>query len=188
MFEFPVADQAQATLLMNPEQTVVTLFGECEAKTMQELVQLIHELNTLPVEEQPAEFKIVLNSIGGDLHAALPLYEAIKGSSIPVWIHATGKCYSAATILICAAQKRTAGVVTRFMIHDLAYGFDLLSRKKAKEAHDEMGEYSQMLRTIYLIACHVEPDFLNEIFDSGEDYYFWADEALTKFGLIQAIV
>jgi ATP-dependent protease ClpP protease subunit len=86
MFEFPVADQAQATLLMNPEQTVVTLFGECEAKTMQELVQLIHELNALPVEEQPTEFKIVLNSVGGDLYAALPLYEAIKGSLIPVWV------------------------------------------------------------------------------------------------------
>ena len=47
--EFPVAEQASATLLLNPEQTVATLFGECEAKTMQELVQLIHELNALPV-------------------------------------------------------------------------------------------------------------------------------------------
>lgn len=188
MFEFPTAEQASATLLLNPEQTVATLFGECEAKTMQELVQLIHELNALPEEERPTEFKLVLSSVGGDLYAALPLYEAIRSSAIPVWVHATGKCYSAATLLICGAQKRTAGVVTRFMIHDLAYGFDLLSRKKAKEAHDEMGEYSKLLKSIYLTACHVDPEFLNDIFDSGEDYYFWADEAFEKFGLIQAIV
>ena len=43
-------------------------------------------------------------------------------------------------------------------------------------------------KSIYLTACHVDPELLNDIFDSGEDYYFWADEALEKFGLIQAIV
>ena len=188
MFEFPAVEQASATLLLNPEQTVATLFGECETKTMQELVQLLHELNALPEEERPAEFKLVLSSVGGDLYAALPLYEAIRSSAIPVWVHATGKCYSAATLLVCGAQKRTSGVVTRFMIHNLAYGFDLLSLKKAKEAHDEMVEYSKLLKNIYLTTCHVEPAVLEQIFESGEDYYFWADEALDKFGLIQAIV
>ena len=181
-------DKELATLLLSPSGDVATLFGLCESNTMQELVQLIHELNALPVEEQPAEFKLVLNSAGGDLDATLPLFEAIRSSTVPVWVHATGKCFSAATLLLCAAQKSTAGVATRFMIHNLAYGFDLIPLKKAAALHEDMLEYSNLLKELYLVHMTVEKEVLSEIFESGSDYYFWAEEALNKFGLIQAIV
>ena len=186
MFELPVIEEP-CTLLISEDEVLWTLFGVIREKEMLELVHLLHALNLLPVKERPKQIKFVLNSGGGDLHSALPLYDAICTSKIPVWIHATGICCSAATLLLCAAKKRTASATTRFMLHDISYGFEMISRQDAKAMHRSMDEYSALMKEIYAAKTKLSLEGITELFDSGKDTYFWAAAAKDVYGLIEEV-
>lgn len=186
MFELPLVEEP-ITLLISDDESLWTLFGEIRTKEMFELVHLLHELNLRPSKEKPKQIKFVLNSIGGDLQAMLPLYDAICTSKIPIWIHVTGNCFSAATILLCAAQKRTASPTTRFMLHDLSYGFEMITKKAAKDMHAKMEEYSVLMKEIYVAKTKLTFEKITELFDSGKDNYFWAVAAKDELGLIEEV-
>ena len=185
MFELPMEETS--VLLISEDQSIWTLFGEIKKKEMFELVHLLQELNALPTKERPKQIKFILNSVGGDLYSALPLYDAMLTSKIPIWLHATGNCFSAATILMCAAKKRTASPSTRFMIHDLAYGFDLMSIQEAKQIHTDMQEYSKLVKEIYTTKTKMSVAVVTGLFESGKDNYFWATTAVEVYGLIEEV-
>lgn len=72
--------------------------------------------------EQCADQKkvlIYLNSFGGSISAALAFHEFIRVKKIDVHVHVLSDCQSAAPIILCAGQKRTASAHARFLFHPM---------------------------------------------------------------------
>jgi ATP-dependent Clp protease protease subunit len=85
--------------------------GQESVKDLQKkLLILIDDNDKLPI-------KIFINSYGGDIYAALGLYDFIKSLNVEIIMYNTGLCASAATIIYLAGDHRYATENTRFMFH-----------------------------------------------------------------------
>lgn len=87
---------------------------EISAFTAAQVIKGLVILNLKP--EEP--IKIILNSPGGDIYQGLAIFDAIKRSPCHIEILATGRCMSAASIILQAADKRIMSQNCRLMMHD----------------------------------------------------------------------
>lgn len=65
---------------------------------------------------------LYLASYGGDVYAAMSIFDAIRASKAPVRIHGNGKLMSAGFMIFLAADQRDASPNTTFMFHSISYG------------------------------------------------------------------
>lgn len=81
------------------------------------------------------EIKLIIDSRGGDVVAALRLYDALLLSSAPVTVIVNGECSSSGVAILQAAKKRLATEHSFFYLHPLSIIF-----KKEEIAIDEKTE------------------------------------------------
>jgi ATP-dependent Clp protease protease subunit len=62
-------------------------------------------------------FKIIVNSLGGDLYSAMGLYDAIIACKNHVTVYVYGQASSAASVIMQAADSRVMSPHSRIMIH-----------------------------------------------------------------------
>ena len=107
-------------------------WGSINDSMAQTLINQLHQLETQDAEK-PIE--LLINSPGGDLHAACAIVDVIASVSPPVHTTALGQCLSAATLILAAGEPghRVVHPSTRLMIHRVRKGsFSISLNDQAK--------------------------------------------------------
>ena len=95
--------------------------------------------------------RIILNSEGGGIYSAFAIFDALSGRNIT--IIATGKCMSAAVVVLLAGKHRYATPHCRFLTHPVSISGDTPSKADENEVSFlgyEVAEIIHSRGTIYL--------------------------------------
>lgn len=149
--------------------------------------QFLDQLTAFEFTNIAAPVSVYISTYGGDLSAALEMYDAIKTCAMPVVTIAMGKCMSAGTLLVASGEKgnRFASENCRFMIHQVS-GACIGNMSEMQITMEE----TQRLQNIYVELLSKETGMsVEKILEDmkGGDYYMSAKEAVT-YGLIDKIV
>ena len=88
------------------------------------IIQWIIEKNLLPQKQRPKELTLVINSPGGDVHAAFALIDTMKGSAIPIKTVGLGLIASCGILAFMAGEKGRR-IITRntsILSHQYSWG------------------------------------------------------------------
>lgn len=135
----------------------------------------------------PQPTTVILNSTGGYVYDALSIFDKIDGREDLVCI-ATGKCFSAATIILLAfkPELRFATKNATFMLHSIssmAYGKTAQMEEDVKETK----RLQKLTDAIYTGKSGITKELLDKIHREKMDLYMTAREAL-KYGMISKII
>jgi len=91
---------------------------------------------------------LYVGSYGGCEYDMFALYDTIQILKSPVYTVATGKCMSAAPLLVCCGEKghRYATENTFFMVHQ---GYDEVKQKKFDEIKTDLDHWKELEDTWY---------------------------------------
>lgn len=143
-------------------------------------------------KESAEPIKIVIQSPGGHVFAAMALYDTIlrvrKQFGIWVITEARGYAASSAAIILQAGSRRTATEHTRILIHEVST-FKFFSNEKASDVAEESEELQKVNDMLVQILSektgHSEQELKTLM--HKKDVWFNAQEALA-FNLIDAVV
>lgn len=126
---------------------------------------------------------IVLNTYGGEVYAALAIYDLIKFNGNPVHIFVNGPCMSAGVWILQAGKSRIATPNSYLMVHE---GFESYEgeSKTVKKSLEHNKKLARRMRELLLERVNVKEAQVIKWLD--RDTYFNMQEAL-KVGLIDGI-
>ncbi len=84
----------------------------------------LSDYSDLVEHAEPKPLKIYINSNGGEIFAAIPLIDAIKNCTIPVYTYVEGIAASAASLISIAGHKRFITKNSFMLIHELRTGVE----------------------------------------------------------------
>ena len=172
------------------------LYNDISMKSIQGLLKFIKnaekrwklfllETSEIIEKAEPKPLKIFINSNGGDVFAAIPIIDAIKNCSIPIYTYIEGMAASAASLISMVGHKRFITKNSFMLIHELRSGIegtysDIMDEK---ETCDKL---MNVIKKIYLerSAGKLDSDVLEKILK--RDIILTADESLT-YGLVDDI-
>lgn len=164
----------------------IVLWSDLEENTVSDVIKGILFLRETGSK---SPIKLTISSLGGDLLEMLGLYDIIVAdSSCPVFTYATGKCMSAAPLLVAAGQPgyRYATPNCIFMVHDF-------SQESTESTLDQMKHELKTLKLLKqnwanLMSKHTKMDhkFWLRLASRKHDFYFSATEAI-EYGIIDKI-
>lgn len=136
-----------------------------------------------------ATINIVCHSFGGDVYAALAIYDMMQSIPNKIVMTAYGTCMSAATIVMQGADVRCLSRNSRFMIHDGFVSFNGKNDDYEKYAGENNILKNTMHSIYYEHAMKAGSSItLEEIRDNSKtDWYMSAEEALEN-GFIDKVV
>lgn len=172
--------------MLDPEKGTVYLTSDITDESVHTA-----RLELLEIQDQkkpPPYALLVISSNGGDLGAAFSLVDTIRAMSLPVATLATGKCASAAFLLLIsgAKGKRYATENTPLMSHQHYAGMDgkahdLLAYQKCTSLHDDI------MLEIYKRATGNSRRFVRKHLLPPTDVWLSAKEAL-RMGCIDEVI
>lgn len=141
------------------------------------------ETQVVGYEREP--IKILINTGGGELDAALSLCSAIEMSKTPVHTVALGKACSAGFLILICGHVRYAQQYSRLMYHTGSSGYigvitDIL------EHGDYLESLNDMIHGIVLNHTDISEAQLDDVFMRKADWYLTIGEAL-DLGVIDGI-
>lgn len=152
------------------------------------IVQWIIEKNLLPQKYRPKELTLIINSPGGDLHAAFALIDTMRGSAIPIKTVGLGLIASCGVLTFMSGTKgkRVITPNTSILSHQYSWG----SGGKEHELFARVREFE--LSTERMIAHYkkctgMSEKVIREILLPPQDVWLSADEAV-KYGIADKIV
>lgn len=148
-----------------------------------EVNQLLKWLQILNNESNEG-ITLYINSSGGDAHAALWLYDALRISPAPITGIVNGRCESMAVIILQGCKKRKSTKHCRFHIHPISTTLLKLGNEKAIKKALEEGRKTQ--NYIYQILSEKTRKTISEI-KRKENQNLWAEEA-KELGLIDEVI
>ena len=172
------------------------LYNDISMKSIQGLLKFIKNaekrwklflLETFEIIEkaEPKPLKIFINSNGGDVFAAIPIIDAIKNCSIPIYTYIEGMAASAASLISMVGHKRFITKNSFMLIHELRSGIqgtysDIMDEK------ENCDKLMNVIKKIYLerSSGKLDSDVLEKILK--RDIILTADESLT-YGLVDEI-
>ena len=158
--------------------------------------RLIKNLHLLTgIDDDP--ITIHLQSIGGEWHEGMAIYDAIKTSSPHVKIIGHGSVSSMGTIIMQAADERLLMPHAEFMIHYGEFAIDSNS-VSAKTAVDWNEMCNRTMLDIYVNACYQSPGFkgygkmriqnaLDKKMRMKQEWYLPAKEA-ARHGFVDGVI
>jgi len=169
----------------------VNLVGSVNRELIGDITSRLLSLQCRSVEP----IKLVINSRGGDRYPALALYDVIRYClTAPVHAIVIGECFSAATFVVLACEKRQAMPHARFVIHSGTLGTtirnDELTVAKMPKLIDEVQKGSTEIVRFYADNLKISDDEVKKLIARGDDEFdneMSAEEAL-GIGLITEIV
>lgn len=151
----------------------IGLFGEVNEEMS---CALYTGLLQAAAEKEPVA--ILLHSYGGDVYAALAMFDMIRAFPGHTTTIAVGPCMSAGALLLQAGKCRAASPNAHIMVH---YGSEVSESHASAQQNKRL---TQRLKDIMHERSKVSKQTVNGWFKV--DRYFSADEAL-KAGIIDAI-
>ena len=134
------------------------------------------------------DFELEIDSDGGVVTSALSIYDTLRGdASNNVSAKVTGKCYSAATIILLAApyEKRSASPNASFLIHSArTWSWDDLDAKTLESMKGAIDTMNERIENIYNERTTMEKSVMDQYIDSEK--IFFSNEAMA-FGFISNI-
>ena len=155
----------------------ILIYDEISQATAQQIVARLSENPTDPVT-------VRINSPGGDVSAALAIYNALTAHRAPVTIRVEGIAASAAS-LICCAGHCTAAENALFMLHGPATGVHGQSGE-LRETADALDKFAQSMIGIYCRKTHRSVREITSLLDDNKDHWYNALEA-RSLGLVDSI-
>ncbi len=117
---------------------------------------------------------VEINSPGGDVFAALAMYNALRASGKEVVAKVMGVAASAASLIFMAGDKRVMPKNTHLMIHN-PWSFAAGNADELRETADTLDKIGNSLRATYASRTGVDDDKLSEML--AKDTWLSADEA-----------
>jgi len=141
------------------------------------------EAQVVDYEREP--IKLLLNTGGGELDAALSLCATIEMSKTPVHTVALGKACSAGFLILICGHERFAQQYSRLMYHTGSSGYigvitDIL------EHGDYLESLNDMIHGIVLKHTDISEEQLDDVFMRKTDWYLTIRDAL-DLGVIDGI-
>lgn len=161
--------------------SVQLLFGEIDIDISAVICAWILESNMAQdPEEKPAALTMMINSVGGDLHAAFAIIECMRGSSIPIHTVALGNICSAGLMIFMSGQKhfRTLTPTCTIMSHNYSTEIggnhhELLAIQK------ELNFTHQRILDLYKKCTGLPEKIILDKLIGNQDTYLTPTEAMT---------
>lgn len=174
------------------------LTGEITVESVGDLIKAINDINSddnyltkyyavTNCDYNPAPINIYINSVGGDVMAAMSLITTIENSLTPVHTHCIGEASSAGLLIFITGHKRVGYKSSMFMYHELSSG----SIGKLKDLEESVEVWKQMQKNIdeiFTTYTKFTQEELDEIRSYKKDFTFYYKEAIEKGILDQVIL
>lgn len=145
---------------------------------------------TMAVNSQQPVIPIMIDSVGGDVYAALAIHDLIKTSEIPVATIVCGKAMSAGAFLLSCGTDgyRFASPNSTIMVHEASMtGMEGKFQDIQIETF-ELSRLNKMMLEIQSINCGKNKDYFEKLLKKKKnvDVYMGPEEAV-KHGLVNHI-
>jgi len=168
------------------KRRILLLAGEITREKVNVLRNSLLFLNSLA----QTEIKLVIDTPGGDVIAALKLYDAISFSRAPVTCVINGECSSSGVVILQAAQKRLMTKHSFIYLHSISISFEkeqfAIDEKTEERISDRLRGTRARQKFIYDAIIKKTGLALEQI-KAKEGKLMFANEA-KKIGLIDEIV
>ena len=138
--------------------------------------RLIADITAAEGDASVTEIAIHINSVGGDVHEGLGIYNAIKAATKPTVAVIDGVAYSMAAIIALAATKTQIANNGLFMLHN-ASGMDWGNAKQFRTTADLLDRYDNQLAVSVANKTGLGLDEVKSLWFNYEDNFFTAQEA-----------
>ncbi len=166
---------------------IITILGDITESTLTKFSEDLNETTNQPI------IPIVINSTGGDCHAAFGIIDLINSMHKPVATIGIGRVQSAATLILCCGTPgfRYVSENTRVMFHQVYWGTKVAASFKSENITTEAKQTEIICDRIFQIMdrnCKQKKNTLKKkVLENGNiDIFLSATEA-KKFGLIDHI-
>lgn len=161
----------------SPESSVYLLFGEIDNLSVADASSWLIQTNFL--KKKPKHVTLLINSHGGDLHAAFALIELMRGSSVPVHTVALGQICSAGLFIFMAGEKgyRTITPTCTVMSHTYATGIEGDHHALISFVKELNWTHERILRH-YIRETGLDEETIKEKLIGKGDFFFSPEEAV----------
>ena len=136
---------------------------------------------------------ILLNSIGGQVGAALTIYDFLMSIPSPSIGYVNGKCHSAALVVLAGCKNRLSTPNSRFLCHSITSSIEiknvLQTEEDIKSYFNETKRMSEAVALIQKNSFGIQKEDFLKLSEKGERTRIplFADEA-KQYGIIHKIV
>ncbi len=144
---------------------------------------IVRELMSAEREGRPIDVHI--NSVGGEVYAALAIFNALRASRAEVTIYIDCLAASAASVIAGCGRPVQIADNGRLMIHKVrggAYG----TIEEIRTSVAEMESLESVLIDIYARRTGLTPEAIRTAYFDGQDHWLTAEEAL-RLGFVDGI-
>lgn len=161
----------------SPESSIYLLFGDINNESIADASGWLLQANFL--DKKPKNLTLLINSPGGDLHAAFAFIELMRGSSIPIHTVALGQICSAGLFIFMAGEKghRTLTPTCTIMSHTYATGIEGDHHALISIAKELNWTHERILRH-YVRETGLDEETIKEKLIGKGDFFFSPEEAL----------
>jgi ATP-dependent protease ClpP protease subunit len=184
-------------ITMDSMSDLIKELKSCEKKTLEasdNLKKVITEkLTSIPAGDKPfvkvpepelIPLKLIINSGGGEVVAALFAIDEIKRLKITIHTYISGFCASAATLLSLAGKKRYISKHSHMLIHEVR-GACWGKKSEMMDSFENVNKLSELIIDYYVENTKLTREELPTILQ--RDRYWDAKECVAK-GLVDEIV
>lgn len=168
-----------------PESSIYLLFGDINNESVADASSWLLQANF--EKKKPKQLTLLINSPGGDLHAAFAFIELMRGSSIPIHTVALGQICSAGLFIFMAGAKghRTLTPTCTIMSHTYVTGIEGDHHALISIAKELNWTHERILRH-YVRETGLDEETIKEKLIGKGDFFFSPEEAI-KLNLADSI-
>lgn len=138
--------------------------------------RFIADFNAALANPEVADIAIHINSVGGDVHEGLGIYNTIKASTKPTVAVIDGVAYSMGAIIALAANTTQIAANGLFMLHN-ASGMDWGNAKQFRTTAELLDRYDNQLAVSVAAKTGLKLEDVKALWFNYEDNFFTAQEA-----------
>lgn len=175
------------------ECRTVTLVGEITAESCSQTIDKLTHLQFLSPTDP---VKLLINSAGGDIDAAVILCDFMDHVlTVPIHGMVVGECSSAATFILLSCSVRKATPHSSFVIHSgttggVEFKMDKMTPKNLEDLLNETTTVARLVTELYVRKLNLPEEKIDVLLERGDQRFnssLTAQEA-KEIGLITEIV
>lgn len=163
--------------------------SEITEETAINIVTMINNYNTIDevnqvCKEKRLPIKIYINTVGGDLYAALSIVDAIQLSKTPVFTIVIGTAFSSGCFISMVGHKRFCYPNASFMFHEGC----CIWEGDAHKFHSHEQHYQNLLKRVKKIVIdnsNIDEEYYNAI---RKDDNWWDPQKALKLQIVDKIM
>ncbi len=163
------------TVLASPLNTAYTCTIDEEFRDVFQFQDIV---SVLDGASDGDHITIKLSTIGGALHAVIPLIAALKNTSAYVHVHVESDCASAGTFIMMLAHSCYVNEYATVMLHNVSYGAGGHGSNVAAHVNHTTRMSTQLIEDMY--ADWLTPEEVEKLLH-GMEIYFDADTCHERF-------